>query len=334
MSGIRLAAVVVAYNGGQKLVSCLDSLLAQTVRELEIIVVDNASTDDSVSLVEATFGDRVQVIRRATNGGYGAGANSGWRSTTADQVVILNQDLIFAPDCLEQMQRALADAPDEVLVCPKLVLAGNEQVVNTIGNEVHLSGVAWCRGLGTASNDWQGTIEVPAVSGAAILARRAFLESLGGLEESYFMYYEDVDLSVRARLAGARCVAACDAVAAHDWALAMTPWKFRLLERNRRAFWQRLSGRSHRLTPTLWQAEAMGWAFAVLRGPQYVRAKWSGTRSPLSLAALAPASHERPGLARLQARLSSNHPYHVMFPGGTGVAFVGGMVDRLATAFA
>ena len=103
----RVAAVVVAYNGADELLECVRSLLAQTLRELDVIVVDNASTDGSIERVEAAFGHDIRVVRRITNGGYAAGANTGWRATDAPIVVIANQDVTFASDCLEQMERAL-----------------------------------------------------------------------------------------------------------------------------------------------------------------------------------------------------------------------------------
>lgn len=316
--------VVVAYNGGTALAECVESLLAQTLPRLEVVVVDNASSDGSIEQLEARSGPRTRVIRRPSNGGYAAGANTGWRSTDADVVAIVNQDLVFAPDCLERMTDALRATSGEALVTPKLVLKSDPTRVNAVGNDVHLSGVAWCHGLGTPADDWHGVVEVTAISGAAFMARRSFLESLGGLEEAYFMYYEDVDLSLRARLAGASCLAACDAVAVHDWSLALTPRKFELLERNRRAMWLRFWRREPRMLPLLMQAEAMGWAYAFLRGRRFIHGKWlaqtSGRRRiPLMKSAM----------RSLGPALSIWHPYSVMFPSVPIVQRLGGAVDTL-----
>ncbi len=321
----RLAAIVVAYNGGGELLECLRSLLAQTVRELEVIVVDNASSDGSIERAEAAFGARIRVIRRATNGGYAAGANTGWRATDAPLVAILNQDLTFAPDCLEQMQRVVLAELRDVLVTPKIVLKSDPTRVNAIGNDVHLSGVAWCHGLGTPADDWHGIVEVTAISGAAFMGRRSLLEQLGGLEEAYFMYMEDVDLSLRARLAGGVCLAACDAVATHGWSLALTPKKFGLLERNRRGLWKRFVGSSNGLWLVLLQAEAMGWAYAMLQGRAYVRAKRRATRFPL------PFDSSQPQAQGVVSRLSRRHPYEVLFPHSRFVAAVGGLVDAVVS---
>lgn len=321
----RLAAVVVSYNGGDALLDCLRSLRAQTVPDLEVIVVDPVSTDGSVERAESAFGADIRVIHRATNGGYAANANTGWRATDAPLVAILNHDLTLAPDCLEQMRRVLLDDPREALVNPKLVLKSDPTRVNAIGNDVHLSGVAWCHGLGSLADDWHGVVEVTAISGAAVMARRDLLERLCGWEERYFLYQDDVDLSARARLAGAVCLVACDAVATHDWSLALTPKKFSHLERSRRGWWKRFVGPSNGRWLVYVQAEAMGWAYAALHGRSYLRAKWGAQKDPLDLGPL----DERYRI--LLPSLSRRHPYEVLFPKSRRVVAVGRLVDALVS---
>jgi GT2 family glycosyltransferase len=283
------------------------------------------SADGSIERAETEFADAIRVVRRSTNGGYAAGANTGWRATEAPIVAILNQDLVLATDCLEEMRRVLLDEPREALVTPKLVLKSDPTRVNAIGNDVHLSGVTWCHGLGTPADDWHGTVEVTAISGAAFMARRSFLDRLGGLEEAYFMYMEDVDLSLRARSAGAVCLVSCDSVATHDWALALTPHKFGLLERNRRSLWRNLIGRGQRREiAVLLQAEALGWLYAFLHGRAYVAAKANAahpTRRTTSL------RMDREANRRLADRLAGGLPYSTVFPGVPVVAMAGGIID-------
>jgi GT2 family glycosyltransferase len=320
----RIAAVVVAFNGGEALLDCVRSLLAQSVPELEVIVVDNASTDGSIERAESAFGADIRVIRRVTNGGYAAGANTGWRATGAPMVAILNQDLVLEPDCLQRMREVVVDEPRDALVSPKLVLKSDPSRVNAVGNDVHLSAVSWCRGLGTPAADWHGIKEVTAISGAAFMTRRAVLEALGGLDESYFMYMEDIDLSFRARLTGATCLAACDAVAAHDWSLALTPWKFGLLERNRRRVWDRHVGPAAGRWLVLLQVEAMGWVYAALRGREHLKAKRRFLRSERAREAATGSPVET-----IVPFLSTRYPYHVLFPRSPAVAAVGQAVDRV-----
>jgi GT2 family glycosyltransferase len=329
---LDIAAVVVAYNGGDELLDCLRSLLAQTVPDLEVIVVDNASTDGSIERAEATFGARIRVIRRATNGGYAAGSNTGWRATDARIVTILNQDLTFEPECLERMCRVLMDEPREALVSPKLVLKSDPGRVNAIGNDVHLSGVTWCHGLGTPAADWHGTVQVTAISGAAFMARRSFLDRLGGLEEAYFMYMEDVDLSLRARLTGGVCLAACDAVATHSWTLSLTPEKFGLLERNRRILWRRiLDDGGQRRQLILLQAETLGWLYAIVHGRAYVAAK---ARSAHALRAARRIGLREEAAHELAHELAPGLPYSTVMPASPAISIAGGFIDRVVVRMA
>ncbi len=319
-----VAAVVVAFNGGDALQKCVESLLGQRVDDLEIIVVDNASTDGSIERLEGQYADRVRVVRESTNRGYAAGANVGWRASSADLVAILNQDLVLMPDCLEKMREALTTAGRDALVTPKLVLASDPTRVNAVGNDVHVSGVAWCHGLGSPADAWHGTVEVTAISGAAFMAHASFLADLDGLEERYFMYMEDVDLSLRARLAGGTCLAACDAVAVHDWSLALGPERFALMERNRRALWRRFWSRDARTYPLLFQAELMAWCYALTRGAVHLKAKWRAGRKGLRLA---PLLADDP--SALYPVLARTHPYHVLFPNNALIGRLGGVLDRL-----
>jgi GT2 family glycosyltransferase len=320
----RVAAVVVAFNGGSELLECIGSLRTQTVSHLEVVVVDNASTDGSIERAESQFGDDIRVVRREHNGGYAVGANEGWHATRARIVAILNQDVTLAPDCLAQMRRALEDSPTEAVVSPKLVLKTDPSRVNAVGLDVHVSGVSWCRGLGSEAADWQGVVEMTSISGAAFMARRPLLEALGGLDESFFMYMEDVDLSFRARLAGATCLVACDAVARHSWSLALTPWKFELLERNRRRIWDRHIGSAGGRWLVLLQVEAMGWVYAALRGRGYLRAKLRTARTREPREAIAPSR-----TSIIVSNLAAIYPYDVVFPNARAVVTVGRLVDKI-----
>lgn len=318
-----VTAVVVAYNGGRDLHACVESLLAQTI-DLEIIVVDNASTDGSVEGLEVAFGSRIRVLRRSSNGGYAAGANTGWRAATTPVVAILNQDVVLERDCLNMMRMALLAEPRDALVTPKLVLSSDPSKVNAVGNDVHLSGVAWTRGLGTAADDWHGVKEVTAVSGAAILTSHAFLVRIGGLDERYFMYVEDVDLSLRTRIAGGTCLAACDAVVRHTWTLRLTPAKFGLLERNWAALWKRFMGRARGVWLARAQADAMGWLYAATHGRAYLRAKWDARRCPLEIQPIDPPP------THLLSLLAWQYPYDIVFPYRPVLARVGRAIDRFA----
>jgi GT2 family glycosyltransferase len=147
---------------------------------------------------------------------------------------------------------------------------------------------------------------------------------LGGLDEAYFMYMEDIDLSLRARLLGATCLAGCDAVAEHNWSLALTPRKFGLLERNRRRLWTRFVGPSDGLWLVFVQAEAMAWGYAAIHGRRYLKAKWNARRGTLAVDA-------NPASRTLRPWLSKRHPYDVLFPGSKVIAAAGMIADTIVS---
>jgi GT2 family glycosyltransferase len=139
--------------------------------------------------------------------------------------------------------------------------------INTCGNDVHLSGLTLCRGLGHARESLPAQGEVGAVSGAAFAIRRDLFKALGGFDEGFFLYMEDTDLSWRARLAGYRCLYVPSSLAYHAYSLRFGPWKTYLQERNRyRMLLGNLRWRTIAvLSPALALAEFLSWAFVLLR---------------------------------------------------------------------
>lgn len=319
----KVAAIVVAHDGGKDLLDCVASLVAQVGVDLEIIIVDNASSDGSVTRLEQRFGKRVLVVRRATNDGYAAGANAGRRVTNAAWIGVFNQDLTLAPDCLSILRSAIRAWPTMALASPLLRLRSAPQLVNAVGNDIHWTGVTWCHGAGSPASSWAGTVEVAGISGAAFLMSAEVFDDLGGLDEQFFMYMEDVDLSLRARSLGYSCVVACEAHALHDWRLAMTPEKFERLEANRRIVWSRHLAGPWRRSALLIQAEAMAWIYATLRGRRHVHAKLRAARRPTTAIA-GPAGRER-----IEPWLSTRHPYELLFPGKPTLHLVGRLADRI-----
>jgi GT2 family glycosyltransferase len=324
----RVAAIVVAHDGGDDLLDCVTSLIAQEGVDHEVIVVDNASSDGSIAVVEQRFGGRVRVMRRLENDGYAAAANAGRRATEADWIGVFNQDLTLAPDGLSILCSAVRAWPTGALASPLLRLRSAPDRVNAAGNDIHWSGVTWCRGAGSAASSWSGTVEVPGVSGAAFLMSADVFDRLGGLDESFFMYMEDMDLSLRARSLGFACLVACDTHALHDWHLALSPDKFECLEANRRVVWARYLAGPWRRSWLLLQAEAMGWIYATVRGRQHVRAKLRAARRP---------SLTRADLVRrdlIEPWLSTRHPYEVLFPDQPALHALGRLADRVVLRFA
>jgi GT2 family glycosyltransferase len=208
-----ISAIVVNYNGAEYLAACLESLCRQTYPDLEIIVVDNASTDGS-DQIPVEFETRVHLIRSTENLGYGGGINAGIAAASGDMILALNNDLDLDRFFVEYLARAMEADPSIGMCAPKMLLPDGR--LNSTGLCISRSGAAWNRNFGREDTEPDRTQEIIGPCGGAALYRRAMLEEVGSFDESFFMYMEDVDLAVRARLAGWRCRYVPEAVVVHE----------------------------------------------------------------------------------------------------------------------
>ena len=258
--------IIVNYNAGEKLLRCLSGVVTSTAANTEIIVVDNASTDNAADVIELDF-PQVILIRSETNLGFGAGCNLAARRAVGTHLVFLNPDTTVEDGWLGALIRPLQQDASVGLVTGKIVLASEPSRINTCGNTVHITGIAMCRGLGLPRDEMNDQAEVAAVSGAAFAIRRPLFALLDGFDEAMFLYMEDTDLSWRARLAGWRILYAPESVVRHYYSLKMTPLKVFYQERNRYLMllktlrWPTLFA----LLPTQVLAEIVTWAFVLLR---------------------------------------------------------------------
>jgi GT2 family glycosyltransferase len=201
---VTTAVVVPNFNGRRWLPGCLDSLAAQTLAPSEVVVVDNGSTDGSAALAAERPG--VRVVELGRNLGFAAAANRGFAETAGEGVALVNTDVVLAPDWLERMTGALGSAPDIGSVACKMVDLDEPAVLYDAGDVLRRDGVCEQRGRFQADD---GSFDAPgdvfaACAGAALYRRGAVLD-VGGFDERFFMYLEDVDLGLRLRLAGWRC---------------------------------------------------------------------------------------------------------------------------------
>ena len=265
-SPIRASVLIVNYNGGPKLVECLDSVFATLPEDCEVIVVDNASSDGSPDDVAARF-PRATLVRSPENRGYGSGNNLGAARARGRQLVFLNPDTVVEPAWLEALLEPLEREGQVGLTTSRILLADRSDRINTCGNDVHVTGLALCRGMGESLDTFSATEEVGAVSGAAFAARADVFRALGGFDEDFFLYVEDTDLSWRARLAGWKILYVPRSVVRHHYTFRVAPSKVFLQERNRYQMlakclrWPTLLV----LLPALLLAEAVTWGFVIVR---------------------------------------------------------------------
>jgi GT2 family glycosyltransferase len=262
----RASIIIVNYNGRAHIDKCLDSLRKDGELGYEVIVVDNASGDGSAEHVAARH-PQVRLIRRETNLGYGAGNNLGAKWARGEYLAFLNPDTEAEPGWLEALIAALQQDGEAGLATALVPLMDQRDRVNTCGNDMHVTGLTLCRGMDADRNAFSKTIEVGAVSGAAFVIRRDLFEALGGFDESFFLYVEDSDLSLRARLAGYRLLCVPSSVVYHDYRLQFGPQKAFYQERNRTLMllkvfrWRTLLV----LAPAFALGEVVTWGFLLLR---------------------------------------------------------------------
>lgn len=210
-----VAAVIPNWNTARHLSACLDSLAAQRV-DIEILVVDNGSSDESIQLLTAR---RVPHVALTENVGFARAVNLGVAKTAAPLILVLNADCVLAEGCLATMNGALAEDARIGGVQPRILQArethGGARIYSA-GQSLTRCGVAFERGWDQPDGPQFGRdCEVFGVSGAACLLRRELFDELGGYDESYFAFYEDVDLNARARLRGWSFRYVADAVSFH-----------------------------------------------------------------------------------------------------------------------
>ena len=283
---LRSSIIVVTYNHRRHIEHCLRTLLPTLSGADEVVVVDNASADGTADYIAAAF-PSVRLVRRKDNPGFGAACNVGAGLSTAEFLVFLNPDTEPQPGWLDALLAPLRSFPRVGLVTPKLLLRDRPELIDTFGHDVHISGIATCRGWGEPATAHPRVEEVAAVSGACFGITRELFLRLGGFDARLFLYYEDDDLSLRARLAGLGCLAVPDAIVLHDHAEGVSAAKLRYLERNRwfsvlRTYrWRTLAA----LLPVLAGAEILVWIHALRSGPAHIGAKGRAWRD---LARMAP----------------------------------------------
>ena len=269
---MRASIILVAHNHRADLLRCLASL--QPGPADEIIVVDNASRDGTAAAVRAGF-PAVRLILSPRNLGFGGGANLGAAAAGGRYLAFLNPDTVATAGWLTALLAALAADPTAGLVTPTILLWRQPGRVNACGADVHLSGLTLCRGLGAPAPAGGAPVPVGAVSGAAFAVRRRLFQALGGFDDTFFLYMEDIDISWRAQLAGYRCLYVPAAVVYHDYAPFPASRKLYLLERNRYTLlfktlqWRTLA----RLTPALLLAELVVWGYLLHHQPAAVPRK-------------------------------------------------------------
>jgi GT2 family glycosyltransferase len=190
--------IIVNWNVANSLVECLKSILATNYPDLEVIVVDNASSDDSIAQIKSRF-PKTKLIQNTTNLGFPRAVNQGLVESKGDYLVILNPDTKLNPDFIVKTLEFFKDFPNAAMMGPKFVDQGSVYTEPTILNTIKMY---WIKSL-LPKYTPIGNIPAPvnAISGACMIMPRSTYDQTGPLTEEVFMYFEDLDYCRRLRRA-------------------------------------------------------------------------------------------------------------------------------------
>jgi GT2 family glycosyltransferase len=208
------SVVVVAYESGPMLARCLAAVEAQTVRDLEIILVDNASRDGAAAAAVRERPD-VVFVANADNLGFAAAVNQAARRARGRWLALINPDAFAEPDWLEALLAAAQAHPQVRCFASRQLMAEDPGRLDGLGDVMSASGFAFRGGYGAPDPGPLPPSEVFSACGGAMMIDRALFLEMGGLDERLFCYCEDVDLGYRLRLRGERTLLVAQAVVRH-----------------------------------------------------------------------------------------------------------------------
>lgn len=225
-----VTAAIVCYDSDvAELQAAIDSLLAQTLPPQQILLLDNGPGGKRARELDG-YAAALRTIDCGANLGYGGAINLAARESGGDYLLCMNPDACAHRDCLERLVEAAEQDPLTAVVGAQILLADGS--CNAGENPLHPTGISTAGRYGRP-REQASPRDAAVVSGACCLFRRQALLSLGGFLEQLFLYYEDVDIAWRARIAGMRVVYCPSAIVSHGYEFGRRERKWFLLERNR-----------------------------------------------------------------------------------------------------
>lgn len=214
MTNTSVTVIIVNWNCGAVLSKCLDHLLRQTLPPVRILIMDNGSSDNSLKTIPQH--DLIQIHLLGGNLGFAAANNRALSICDTEYIALLNPDAFPNPDWLARLL-ATAESQSEIASFASLQLCDdNPEIVDGAGDSYHVSGLVWREQHGalfSKSDEEDKSIFSPCA--AAALYRRQAVLDVGGFDEDFFCYVEDVDLGFRLQLAGYQSMLVGDAVVRH-----------------------------------------------------------------------------------------------------------------------
>lgn len=202
----RVSVVIPNWNGAQHLPECFAALEAQTYTDFDIIVVDNASSDQSVAWVRE-HAPSAQLVQRPDNGGFSKAVNAGIRASSAPYIVLLNNDTRADEGWLAELVAALDSNPHYHFAASLMLLYYEDGLVNAAGDYYDVGRmIGRNRGLGAPVDGFTETVRVLGACAGAAIYRAGVFDDVGLFDEDYFLTSEDTDWNLRALIAGKKCL--------------------------------------------------------------------------------------------------------------------------------
>lgn len=201
----KVSIVILNWNGKKFLSDCLQSLRRVTYKPLEIIIVDNNSSDGSVDYVKRFFPE-VKIFAKKENAGFAKGNNFGWKKATGEYVLFLNNDTVATPNFLAVLLSDLRNDPTIGCMQPEMRVLNKKELMDEAGAYLTFTGFSYHYGYRKtyALPMYRKMREIFSVKGACMLVPKKVLRETGGFDEDFFIFYEETDLCYRIWLRGYR----------------------------------------------------------------------------------------------------------------------------------
>lgn len=200
----KISIIILNYNGSAITLKCLESLSKIAYKNVETIVVDNGSSDNSKENIQRTFPE-VKIIRNLTNTGYAEGNNIGYRAAKGELILFLNNDTLVEKNFLKPLVKALLSNKKQGAVQPKIMNFPHAQIIDSIGSYITSTGFLYHFGHNKKDEKkYNFSEEIFSMKGACMLFKKEVLEKTGLFDHNYFAYFEETDLCQRVWLAGYR----------------------------------------------------------------------------------------------------------------------------------
>lgn len=273
--------VIVTYNHEKYIKKCILSIVRSSSPK-EIIVVDNNSQDSTVKILASLTKKYpfIRVIRNKKNVGFGTANNIGVRKTKGEYIIFLNPDTYVTRGWLKKLLEPFKHA-DRLVTTPKILTF--EGKINTCGLLLHFTGLGFVRGWLEDPQKFNEREFLHGVSGACFAIRKEDYIRLGGFDESFFVYMDDVEFSWRLSAKGFRILLVPSSIVYHDYSLKTSPQKIYYLEKGRYIILRKYFDKTWLLffLPSLLVTEILSFGYCFLNGRDYVYFKLKALRDGL-----------------------------------------------------